>query len=624
MLSQISLVLPANDPKAAMVNNSNGIESTVLKAKYGTDIRKSQLHHTQDLNFNDLVLMMQRVFQIKSSDSIGLKYRDSEGDWITLANDDDVVFALQHEPSLYVEVSNSQGDSVCRQLSPLTTTDSLAASTRNSVKEEAEHQHSATPQRQLPSMGQMEGAATAKLWKWPTAPPPTSNQQEAPPNNQESHYQNYNQQAPQHQPPHSEAGDSVHKEVSLSSTAYSAGQYGQQRPPSIQPSGGQLGACTPPVNQDYNFQPSQQQAQQPSYLTGNNMGNGGNDPYSAPPTIHPSVHKEVNVPSAYGGYPGQQTQQPAVPQNMPPMGGGGGYGANRGAPTPPMPQYQQPPHGGQQYQHAGYGQVPTSQPMAPPPVQNPQQQPPQGFGGPMPPPVSSVIGGGGAPGNPFSRGPTQEDSIAHQQTPMEPTTEESASLSEESEEKEIDFGEEQVAEGIDQNQLGKQHFEDIALEWVDTERVNMKAIFGGALFTISKKSVDGIYLYGRCDHRKGCKLRLWIVKRTMRLRYRVGFHNHPATPWKTGNAKLRDEQAMMITTHDELTPLQAVARTTENLSTTQKNYLPTKDGQAALLAKKRKRSLGLPPRPEDIHFEIPEQLRNFHNGDLFKTYEPTT
>jgi hypothetical protein len=59
-----------------MVSNGCNIESTVLKAKYGSDIRKSQLHHTQDLNFNDLVLMMQRVFQIKSSSSIALKYRD--------------------------------------------------------------------------------------------------------------------------------------------------------------------------------------------------------------------------------------------------------------------------------------------------------------------------------------------------------------------------------------------------------------------------------------------------------------------------------------------------------------------------------------------------------------------
>lgn len=27
-----------------------------------------------------------------------------EGDWITLSNDDDVLFALRNEPSLYVEV----------------------------------------------------------------------------------------------------------------------------------------------------------------------------------------------------------------------------------------------------------------------------------------------------------------------------------------------------------------------------------------------------------------------------------------------------------------------------------------------------------------------------------------
>ena len=43
------------------------IESTILKAKYGSDIRKSQLRHSQDLNFNDLVLMMHRIFQLHTS-----------------------------------------------------------------------------------------------------------------------------------------------------------------------------------------------------------------------------------------------------------------------------------------------------------------------------------------------------------------------------------------------------------------------------------------------------------------------------------------------------------------------------------------------------------------------------
>lgn len=56
---------------------TNGVNYVVLKAKYGTDIRKSELHHVEDINFNDLVLMMQRFFQIKSSTNVLLKYRDS-------------------------------------------------------------------------------------------------------------------------------------------------------------------------------------------------------------------------------------------------------------------------------------------------------------------------------------------------------------------------------------------------------------------------------------------------------------------------------------------------------------------------------------------------------------------
>lgn len=102
-----------------MVNDT--IQPTILKAKFGSDIRKSQLRHSQDLNFNDLVLMIHRIFQIHTSNTLKLKYRDNgniylfdyifsylEDDWITLANDDDVLFALTHEPYLYIEVFSEE------------------------------------------------------------------------------------------------------------------------------------------------------------------------------------------------------------------------------------------------------------------------------------------------------------------------------------------------------------------------------------------------------------------------------------------------------------------------------------------------------------------------------------
>ena len=60
-----------------MVNqNGNGAQITVLKAKFGTDIRKIQLCHNNDLSLNDIIQMMQRLFKIKENSSIRLKYRD--------------------------------------------------------------------------------------------------------------------------------------------------------------------------------------------------------------------------------------------------------------------------------------------------------------------------------------------------------------------------------------------------------------------------------------------------------------------------------------------------------------------------------------------------------------------
>ncbi|KAI1711066.1 PB1 domain-containing protein [Ditylenchus destructor] len=417
-----------------MVNNGT-IESTVLKSKYGADIRKSQLHHTQDLNFNDLVLMMQRVFQIKASASISLKYRDSEGDWITLANDDDVVFALQHEPSLYVEVF-TDGDRVSRQLSPVNT-DSIAAS-RNSVKEEVTYDHrSSTPQRQTAPVGQdlstsapasQDGCLQHKnplthvdqsIHKEAHEVPPTNQyHQPIPPSSQDQFHQFSNFQ---HQPT-SDGVDasgppviqpSVQKEVNVSSAYGNAppSQPTPQRPPSIG-QGSHYGSMTPPVSQEYQYGNHYQQQPQHNYSAVNE--------YSAPPTIQPSDHKEVVVSSAYGqnagtnqhGYPGQQQppQQAPPPSHQPPTSVSAPYGA---VPPPPVSQYnassQQPPmaqppqhmapYSGGSYQPAtNYGGAPQQPPLAPPPS---QQQP--SF---APPPVSSVIGG--APSqNPFARGPGQ-------------------------------------------------------------------------------------------------------------------------------------------------------------------------------------------------------------------------
>ncbi|MFH4981288.1 hypothetical protein AB6A40_007997 [Gnathostoma spinigerum] len=90
--------------------NQNGVEATTLKARFGADVRRTMLHHNQDLSYNDLVLMMQRIFKIKSSTNIILKYRDEDGDLVTLADDNDVLLALRTQPALYINVFSENGD----------------------------------------------------------------------------------------------------------------------------------------------------------------------------------------------------------------------------------------------------------------------------------------------------------------------------------------------------------------------------------------------------------------------------------------------------------------------------------------------------------------------------------
>uniref|UniRef100_A0A0N4Z2M2 PB1 domain-containing protein n=1 Tax=Parastrongyloides trichosuri TaxID=131310 RepID=A0A0N4Z2M2_PARTI len=86
--------------------NSNGFTQIVVKTKYGNDIRKQILGHNEDLTLTSLQVFIQRIYKIESNASIILKYRDSDGDFVTLNDDNDVLFAIRNEPKLFIEVSN--------------------------------------------------------------------------------------------------------------------------------------------------------------------------------------------------------------------------------------------------------------------------------------------------------------------------------------------------------------------------------------------------------------------------------------------------------------------------------------------------------------------------------------
>ncbi|VDO24115.1 unnamed protein product [Haemonchus placei] len=49
-----------------MVARNGQVVMTILKARFGSDVRKTPLHHGNDLTLNDLTLMLQRIFKIGS------------------------------------------------------------------------------------------------------------------------------------------------------------------------------------------------------------------------------------------------------------------------------------------------------------------------------------------------------------------------------------------------------------------------------------------------------------------------------------------------------------------------------------------------------------------------------
>ncbi|XP_030059945.1 protein TFG isoform X2 [Microcaecilia unicolor] len=68
----------------------------IIKAQLGEDIRRIPIHN-EDITYDELVLMMQRVFRgkLQSSDEVIIKYKDEDGDLITIFDSSDLSFAIQ-------------------------------------------------------------------------------------------------------------------------------------------------------------------------------------------------------------------------------------------------------------------------------------------------------------------------------------------------------------------------------------------------------------------------------------------------------------------------------------------------------------------------------------------------
>ncbi|QQP55888.1 protein TFG-like isoform X1 [Caligus rogercresseyi] len=73
----------------------------MIKASLGSDIRRVSIHN-EELTYDELILMLQRVFRGKLSneDDILLKYKDEDDDLITIFDSADLAFALEVCPVL--------------------------------------------------------------------------------------------------------------------------------------------------------------------------------------------------------------------------------------------------------------------------------------------------------------------------------------------------------------------------------------------------------------------------------------------------------------------------------------------------------------------------------------------
>ena len=68
----------------------------IIKAQLGEDIRRIPIHN-EDITYDELVLMKQRVFRGKllSNDEVTIKHKDEDGDRITIFDSSDLSFAIQ-------------------------------------------------------------------------------------------------------------------------------------------------------------------------------------------------------------------------------------------------------------------------------------------------------------------------------------------------------------------------------------------------------------------------------------------------------------------------------------------------------------------------------------------------
>lgn len=337
----------------------------IIKAQLGDDIRRIPIHN-EDITYDELVLMMQRVFRgkLSNSDDVVIKYKDEDGDLITIFDSSDLSFAIQCSRILKLTLF------VNGRPKPIESTEVQY------LKQELKH----IRDRVLSLIDHFDSTSSV------SAPGMDVDQVK---NRLNALSSQANSVAPKEFDPltagRGGGGDDINQQKriaedqrtgtpdSISSLGSSAGH--QHRPPSSQVPSGQV---TP--------QPVYQQGSSQGSSQGGSVGHGSQGHGS-------QGHSQLQYPAAQAGTPGQQVQQPMqqmtyagpaqypgqLPQAPPPQ-----------QPTQPQQQAQAPPQQQQPQamppKSAGYA-TPTSQPG-----QSPFSQAGPGYPGYTPPTQ--------APGNP--------------------------------------------------------------------------------------------------------------------------------------------------------------------------------------------------------------------------------
>ena len=101
----------------ALTNGMSKMEAAgqlIIKASYGEDIRRIPIHN-DDLTYDELVLMMQRVYRgvIHADQELVLKYKDEDGDLVSLADTNDLSYAIQYSRVLRLTILQ-QGEALVK------------------------------------------------------------------------------------------------------------------------------------------------------------------------------------------------------------------------------------------------------------------------------------------------------------------------------------------------------------------------------------------------------------------------------------------------------------------------------------------------------------------------------